>query len=136
MLRSNTMQNIEPMVIKAREDLEYLLSKHTIHFFPRRHPRIILQFDNLTTAENESWARKINLSYYACGCSEGALFLFVGLIGYLVCLFLVFWGAISYLNILGGLLFLFLLSGVGKFFGMLRGKIRLKYLANKLSKLV
>lgn len=126
------MSNIEPIVVKAPEDLESLISKHTIHFFPRRHPQIILQIDNLTTAENESLGRKINLFYYSCGCGEGALFLFVGLIVYLVCLFLVFWGEISYLHILGGLLSLFLLSGVGKLFGIVRGKIRLKYLKKQI----
>lgn len=130
------MQNIEPIIVKDKKDLNYLLNTHTITFLPKRHPRIILQFDNLAKEENEKWARKINLSYYSCGCSEGALFLFVGLIGYLVSLFVVFWGAISYVHILGGLLFVFLFSGVGKYFGMLRGKIRFRYLVAELSTLV
>ena len=48
------MKSVEPIIIKVHEDLEVLLNQHTVSFFPKRHPRIILQFDNLSPAENES----------------------------------------------------------------------------------
>ena len=130
------MNSVEPIIIKGREDLEYLLRKNTFHFFPRPYPRIILQFDQLAPVENDRFSKKMNFFYYSCGCSEGALFLFVGLIAYLACLLLLFWGEISYLHIMGGLLFLFLLSGIGKAFGLIRAKIRLKHLIKKLIKLI
>jgi len=105
-----------------------LLSKHTIQIMPRLHPRFVMQFENLTKEENERLSRKINLSYYSCGCSEGALFLLVGLISYLVYILVTFKGQIYLTNILRGILFLFIFTTIGKIIGILIGRFRLRYL--------
>lgn len=124
------MKNPVLIQINTTKELELFLRNHKIRFIPRRHACIEMKLSNLSEEENKKLSKRINFLYYYCGCGEGAFFLLLSLVAYFYYIFITLQGKISLLSILGGFLFLYLCTSIGKFAGILFSKLRLNSLAN------
>lgn len=116
------------IVIKTRGDIDELRRNHKINLIPKNHSRISAQFESLIEEENENISKKLNKYYYSCGCGEGTIFLITGVA---IIIIYMFWAGVSNLqvaHVIFGLLFLFIISTIGKITGLLFAKYRLNKL--------
>jgi hypothetical protein len=126
------MSNNEIILIQTREDLYSLLSRHIVHLVPQHTRRISLRLAALTQEQNDQWSKKIHAAYFACGCSEGAIFLMFSMIAFIIYLFLHWQVGIHFHQIIIGLVFVFFSSMFGKIFGLFLAKVRLRIAVKKI----
>lgn len=128
------MNDPEAILVATREDLQFLRDHHTHFLFPQRRRRVLLRLKALTEEENERWAKRIEESYFACGCTEGAAFLVLGTISYVFYLLAVRHRGIQRHDALTGIGLALFLSILGKCCGLLLARIRLKHAVKQILK--
>ncbi len=120
--------------IKEMDDFQKLLLNYSV--FGLRKDRAILQLSGFTAEENQKFGELVNVYYRACGCSEGTLAGMVGVV-FIVAIYFVNGWPWNYYSIQQGIVYtvivLFLSMSIGKVFGLLQAKHKLKRLIQELS---
>ncbi len=122
--------------IKSQAELGQLLSEHKISLRPNNHSPINLELNGLSEKDNQIWSSILNKYYYVCGCVEGAIFLFIAII---LCTFyfaVILKFKLTLSNYVLGTIFTISMTILGKFSGILAGKIHLTASVKKLIKTI
>lgn len=123
------------LIISDQTALWQLLEKqHLTKKIMPRTSKIILNLDRLTPSETYSWQRKLNSLYSDCGCSTGAIAMFLSIVVYLLYLFFGPEGvsSISRTDGLIGVLVFFVSAGAGKVLGISRARWNFRRAVKKL----
>ena len=88
--------------------------------------KIRLNIAGFTEKHKKRWESKINTYYSACGCEEGSVSIFVGVLLYVV--YLILRNAdspIGWTDLLSVFVLVLLSGAVGKLYGLYHGKVQL-----------
>ena len=118
--------------IVSANDLRRLVERQRLFLLPRKDHRIVVELPCLSPKEREFWSKALTKYYYECGCRHGAAFLSIGALLLLVRFVLYGFSPLGIWFLLVVPLFVFLLSGVAKTFGILWSKMQLRRSVSRL----
>src|SRR4030042_3871923 len=125
-----------PIQIKSQAELGQLINNHKISLHPYNHSPIILELNDLSEKDNQIWSSVLNKYYYACGCVEGAVFLFIAIILCTLYFAVILNFKLDLSNYISGTIYIIGMTILGKLSGILAGKIRLIAAVKKLTKTI
>ena len=111
-----------------------LNSLSTLPLYRKQGLGTLVLSDSFNHPERDNWQKELNKNYYACGCDTGAKWLVSGLILFGVCSAYFYkannWNLVtSIIFWIGGAI---VLSGIGKFYGLLKANSKLKQTIHKI----